>query len=280
MSRILVLAAATSLGTIGCRSDYEKLPLGLDRADHGWLVSIEPDEPLDVGLLGSALHPDARWRITALDESVVELERQDFERLSRDLEDFTGDERATMTISFLRAVDVGESPLVFELVGDRGERVGVAEFTVSVVEDACDVDAGLVANRCGRNVTESTLGLTEIEHGWLVALEPGEQIDITLTGNALYADGAWELDHVDTSAVSVGNPTERPADRAPGDWDPTSDASFLPTWTFAVTATELGRARTDFTFRAEDRTVDLYSVTFEVVKDACATDSNQSSCHR
>jgi hypothetical protein len=278
--RTLAAASLAVSGSAGCSSDFEDLPMGLDRADHGWLVSIEPDEPLEVGLIGSALYPDAQWRVTDLDESVVVLEQQDYDKLGQDLKDFTGDARATVTISFLRAVELGESPLTFELLGASGERVGIAEFVVRIVENSCDVDAGLVANRCGRTVVEQPQALTEIEHGWLVALEPGEQIDVVLTGNALYPDGAWQLDEADNSAISVADPINRPADRTPGDWDSTSDASFLPTWTFAVTATDQGRARAEFSFHAENRLIDVYSVTFDVVQDACATDSNQSTCNQ
>lgn len=149
-----------------------------------------------------------------------------------------------------------------------------------VVENACEVDVGLVANRCGRSDVQQPQGLTELEHGWLVALEPGEQIDIILTGNPLFADGGWQLDQVDSSAITVDGPTNSPADRTTGDWDPDSDESFVSTSTFVVTADELGRARADFSFRAGNRVVDVYSVTFDVVQDACATDSNQSSCKR
>jgi hypothetical protein len=110
-----------------------------------------------------------------------------------------------------------------------------------------------------------------------VALEPGDTIDVILMGNPRFPDGAWEIVHID-AAVDVAGPALRVADRAPGDWSRAGDASFLSRSTFPVTAIDVGGSRVEFHFTADDEIIDIYSVTFDVVDDACAVASNQSTC--
>ena len=276
----LLVAVGILLGAVSCGNDFEDAPLSLGRGHHGWLASIEPDEVFDVGLVGNAIDPDGQWRLVEVDGEVVDLEGQEHERLGQDVEDLTGDERATVTIFFFRGVAIGETPLVFELEDDGGDLLARTAFTIAVVDDACRVDDGLVANRCGDSTGEQPQGLTELDHGWLVALEPGDTIDVVLTGQPLYPDGAWQIVDHDAAVVSVAESAYRPADRAPGDWNRDSDASFLSRWTFSVTAVEPGRSRVEFQFDAAGETRDVYSVTFEVAEDACAVASNQSTCGR
>lgn len=276
----LLAAVGMLLSAVGCAGDFEDAPLSLERGDHGWLVSIEPDEVFDVGLVGNAIDPDGQWRLVEVDDEVVDMEGQEHEKLGQDLEDLTGDERATVTIFFFRGVAIGETSLVFELGDDGGDLLARTAFTIAVVDDACRVDDGLVANRCGDSAEEQPQGLTELNHGWLVALEPSDTIDVVLTGNPLYPDGAWQIVEHDAAVVSVGESAYRAADRAPGDWNRDSDASFLSRWTFSVTAVELGRSRVEVHFIAAGETKDVYSVTFEVAEDACAVASNQSTCRR
>ena len=97
-------------------------------------------------------------------------------------------------------------------------------------------------------------------------------------GNPQFPDGAWEIVHIDAAVVDVADPALRVADRVPGDWSRAGDASFLSTSTFPVTAIDVGRSRVEFHFEVDGETIDLYSVTFDVVDDACAVPSNQSTC--
>lgn len=95
-----------------------------------------------------------------------------------------------------------------------------------------------------------------------------------------FEDAPLQLADADVAVVGIAEPVYREADRAPGDWDRSTEASFLPRWTFAVTAVEVGTSRVDFEFTANGETIDVYAVTFDVVEDACAVVSNQSTCGR
>ncbi len=273
----IFLLVGILLGLTGCGSDFEDAQVSLERGDHGWLVSIELDEVFDVGLVGNTLFPDQRWRLVEVDDTVVAVEAQEHERLRQDVEDLTGDKRATITMFFLRGLEIGETPLVLELEDGEGDVIAITEFTIAVVEDPCAADVGLVANRCGGTAVDQPQGLMELDHGWLVALEPGDTIDVILMGNPRFPDGSWKIVHID-AAVDVADPALRVADRAPGDWNRASDASFLSRSTFPVTAIDVGRSRVEFHFMADGETIDIYSVTFDVVDDACAVASNQSTC--
>jgi hypothetical protein len=275
---VILLVVSILLILTGCGNDFEDAPVSLERADHGWLVSIEPDEVFDVGLVGNALFPDQRWRLVEVDDTVVALENQEHEKLRQDIEDLTGDERATITMFFFRGLEIGDTPLRFELENDEGDVIAITEFTMAVVEDSCAADDGLVANRCGGSAVDQPQGLTELDHGWLVALEPGDTIDVTLMGNPQFPDGAWGIAHLDAAVVDVADPALRVADRVPGDWSRAGVASFLSRSTFPVTAIDVGRSRVEFHFEADGETIDIYSVTFDVVDDACAVASNQSTC--
>jgi hypothetical protein len=274
----LALVFGVLLGGAGCATDFEAAAVGLGREDHGWLVSIEPDEAFEVGLIGNALHPDARWKLVDHDPSVVALTHQEHEKISQDLEELTLDPRVTLTLFFFAGVELGETPLVFALEAD-GERIGITEYTIDVVEDSCDVEIGIVANRCGRNTGDQPQELTELSHGWLVALEPGNSIDVTLTGNPQYPRGTWRVVEFDDSVLALEGTRQVAADRVPGDWSLESRASFLPTWTFTLRALDLGRSRFVVDLLVGERRVDVYSLTLDVVDDACSVPSNHG-CNR
>ncbi|NNE73484.1 MAG: hypothetical protein HKN26_07470 [Acidimicrobiales bacterium] len=277
MARFLFVLIVVAVVSAGCGSDFEEAAVALERNDHGWLVSIDPDEKFDIGLVGNALYPEARWQLSNSDPRIVALDGEEHEELGQDRDDLTGDQRPTVSIFHFSGVELGETALAFELLVD-GERVAVAEYTIAVVDEACVVDIGIVANRCGRTIVDQPQALTELDHGYLVALEPGDTLDVMLTGNPQYPAAVWHADEVDASVVNLRGPMHVPASRQPGDWDPGSEAAFLPKWTFTIDAAELGRSRLVFDLLVDGRRVDLYSVTIDVVEDACAVPSNQSSC--
>ena len=185
----LVVVLLLGAGCLG--QDHLDIPLTLNEWDHGWQAVIEPDEQLEVSLTGNALYPEVPWHVIEFDSAVIELQGQGHippAGDSADREDLDpGDPLVSFTGFSFVGVTPGESPLVFELVVDS-ERIDIAEFTVAVVEDACDSNLGAVANRCGRDFSFHPQDLTEWDHGGLVALEPGDELDVSLTANALHPD--------------------------------------------------------------------------------------------
>jgi hypothetical protein len=72
-----VLALLLAAGCLG--QDFLDFPLDVDELDHGWRVSIEPGEQLDVGLMGNAVYPETPWQIAGFDSAVIELQHEEHE---------------------------------------------------------------------------------------------------------------------------------------------------------------------------------------------------------
>lgn len=272
------LAGLALLSVAACASDFETAALGLSESDHGWMAVVEPEEQFDVGLANNALYPDVWWELTEFDPAVIRLDSQEQDQPTDPDPSST---TLSHTIFFFSGLDLGETPLVFELWVD-GEQVDVAEFTVTVVEEACDAELGARANRCGPAFQFHPQTLTEFNHGWEVALEPGDHLDLTLAANALYPDSPWRAVDFDRAVIDLRGPEYGAPDRLPGDWsawEPDSRHSFLATWGFTIVGAELGETRLTFDIETDDgRRVDLYELTVAVVEDACAAESQWSTC--
>ncbi len=275
VARVLVGLALLSVSA--CASDFEKATLGLSESDHGWLAVVEPGERFDVGLANSVLYSDIAWEVTEFDPTVIALESQEqavppsFDpsstRLSHSVFNFSG-------------LGLGETPLVFALWAD-GEQVDVAEFSVAVVEEACDGELGARANRCGEGFQFHPQNLTEFNHGWVVALEPGDELDVTLAANALYPDSPWQAVELDRAVIDLQGPEYVAPDRLPGDWsvwEPDSRHSFLARWSFTIVGVELGETTLVLDIETDDgRRADLHELVV-VVEDACEGESQWSTC--
>jgi hypothetical protein len=242
------------------------------------LAVVEPEERFDVGLTNSALYPDVWWELTEFDPAVIRLDSQEQDQPT-DLD--PSSTRLPHTIFFFSGLKLGETPLVFELWVD-GEQVDVAEFDVAVVEEACEGELGARANRCGPGFQFHPQTLTEFNHGWVVALEPGDHLDLTLTANALYPDSSWRAVEFDRAVVELRGPEYGEPDRLPGDWsawETDTRHSFLATRSFTIVGAGLGETPLTFDIEADDeRRVDLYELTVAVVEDACAAESQWSTC--
>ena len=281
----LVLVLLLGAGCLG--QDHLDIPLSLDEWDHGWLAVIEPEEQLDVSLTGNALYPEVPWHVSEFDSAVIEL--QDQQHIPPAGESADGetldpadpaDPLVPFTVFSFVGVTLGESPLVFELVVD-GERIDIAEFTVDVVEDACDSEVGAVANRCGRDFSFHPQDLTEWDHGGLVALEPGDELDVSLTANALHPDSPWQVIEFDPAVIDLEGPEYVAPDRSSGDWspwEPDSRHSFLPTWNSTIVGVALGESRLVLGISVDGTPVDGFELTVAVVEDACAIESRMSTC--
>ncbi len=136
---VLIAAAFVVAGCLG--QDFKSIELSLNEWASGWQATVEPDEEFYVGLRPVRMHPDARWRLVAADASVVELADQSVVEA-----EVVPEEPGEWVFRF-RAVALGGSPLTFEALAG-GVRVAIAEYSVSVVEDACAAGVGVTAARC------------------------------------------------------------------------------------------------------------------------------------
>jgi hypothetical protein len=222
--------------------------------------------------------------VSEFDSAVIELQDQQHIPPAGDSADGEtldpADPLVPFTVFSFVGVTLGESPLVFELVVD-GERIDIAEFTVDVVEDACDSEVGAVANRCGRDFSFHPQDLTEWDHGGLVALEPGDELDVSLTANALHSDSPWQVIEFDPAVIDLEGPEYVAPDRSSGDWgpwEPDSRHSFLPTWDSTIVGVALGESPLVLGISADGTPVDVFELTVAVVEDACAIESRMSTC--
>ena len=180
---ILALIGVTGWLLAAC-SDYVRLPISLGDQDGGARVVVEPDDEFEIGLLGHPAHPEAAWAVTEVNEALVEIREQGHEPkgtivpddylLSQmpetvqeiwstlpdpegppDVVDENEGELWFYPFSFFlfAGKDYGDSDVTLELrVAD--EVVHTFQFSVSVVEDACDYYEGedsstMVPHRCG-----------------------------------------------------------------------------------------------------------------------------------
>ena len=274
------LSAAFILATGCLGQDFSDSPLSLSELDHGWLATVEPGEEFDIGLKGNAAYPDLGWEVIGFDPAVIEL--RGHEQVPLGEPEGVGFPVPAVSVFFFEGVALGETPVVLEFVVD-GERIDVAEYSVAVVDDACDAELGAVANRCGEAFNYQPQDLTELDLGQSVVLEPGAALDLTLTANALHPEIPWEVATIDAAVIRVDGPTYVPADRQPREWGPwESDSrhSFLPAWTFTIVGIGLGESELVLELPVEGTPLDLYGLTVTVVDDACASESYRSTCDR
>ena len=278
----LVLALLLSAGCLG--QDHLDIPLTLNEWDHGWLATIEPGEQLEVSLTGNALYPEVPWQVTEFDSAVIDLQGEQHIPPAGDSADREnldpGDPLVPFTGFSFVGMTLGESPLVFEFVVD-GERIDIAKFAVEVVEDACESEVGAVANWCGRDFSFHPQDLTEWDHGGLVALEPGDELDVSLTANALHPDRPWQIIEFDSAVIGLEGPEYVAPNRSSGDWspwEPDSRHSFLPTWNSTIVGIALGESRLVLGISVDGTPVDGFELTVVVVEDACAIETRMSTC--
>lgn len=267
---VLLVAGLLLSACLG--QDFRDAPLELERLDHGWRVNVEPTEEFSVGLVANPLYLDVPWQLADFDATVVE---------------FAGSEHITApctptqenpcpesalqesfvphTIFRFTGVTAGESRLSFELEAD-GQVVDVCEYTISVVEDACEGDVGIAANRCGLGARNPNLEVGIYEHGGQLTIEPGETFVVTLGANAMYPDAPWQVGEIDPSVLTLQGIGQDPA-RSPGDWD-TSDRDkpwhFLPLWRLTFEGVDPGESSLVVEAVADGARVEVFEITVSV----------------
>jgi hypothetical protein len=235
----------------GCLGqDYRRQELSITEWDHGWLAVIEPDEHLRVSFRENPRYPGVEWTVADFDPSVIEIVGEFAERP----EDVPEEDRLLTIWGYeVLGVGPGETALTFELA-TGGQLVDVVEYTVAVVDDACDGDMGIAAPRCRREQPGLWEHGMEWEHGGVLTAQPGEEISIALTANGLHPDVPWRAVEYDSEIVELTR-TQQLEARTPGNWD-TEDLSepgrFLPMSEFAFAALAPGESRVRFEITAAD----------------------------
>ena len=177
-ARWFTLVAVAGLLLAACYSDYSRAPI--DVSEGAWVV-VEPGDEFAVGLLGHPTYPDATWVITEIDDAVADLQetihtpRAGAPPPVDMLPDYASEIYSTMpdpdrppdyesedegqiwyvpdTRFLLAGGDYGETDVVLEL-WIEGELSATFEFSVSVVEEACEFfvsqdSSTKVPHRCG-----------------------------------------------------------------------------------------------------------------------------------
>ena len=271
---IVVAALAVGLASSACLGqDFLAAPLELGSLDHGWRVNVESNEEFGVSLVANPLYPDVPWRLAESDAGVVRLTgtEHDVDACAPGAENPCPEGAAqepflpVTTFRFVGA-EAGESALDFELVVD-GEVVDVCEYTISVVEDACEGDVGIAANRCGLGTRQPEYGEVAIfDYGRTLNLGPGETFAVTLAANAMHPDAPWVVAEMDPGVLTLVTTEEDPA-RTPGDWD-TSDREkpwhFLPIWRLTFEAVETGETPLVLEVVVDGEPVEVFEITVSV----------------
>ncbi len=288
---LLLVSALLCSGCLG--QDWKSFPLGAGESDHGWLLRIEPDETFDVLVVANALYPDLPWVVSEYDPAVIEpagAEVEDYVRTWGDW-DMSAPEAPQgflpIHIFQFSGMATGQTPLVLE-VRNGDQLVEVLEVTVSVVEDACAADGGLKAARCGHDPRDEQAGegvegigmLEELDHGWLVNLEPVDTFVVRLLANAVYPEAEWRVAEFDPDVIDVQVVNDTDV-RAAGDWDTTDmkPSGFLATTSFTVKARDYGRSPLVLEVVVDGERVDVYELVVAVVDDACAPTEGLTPCH-
>lgn len=270
----LSLTAASVLLAACLGQDYKRIELSIRDVAHGWLAVVEPGERFAVLIAENPLYPGAMWTPAGHDPAVITMLDSFFDPYpqgnpSEVPEAERGgipEEQLGLSIFELEGAGLGESPLMFELL-DGGRRVGIAEFTVAVVRDACEGDRGLAAARCRREIAGPTMETADWDHGGVFEVVPGETITLSLTANALHPARLWEVVEYDASVVRLTG-SRRIEPRAPGNFDladPAQPGSFLPQWEFALDAVAPGESALRFEVRVDGEPIEMCEFTVVVV---------------
>lgn len=253
-------AAALATGCLG--QDYKSIELSLTEWSSGWQATVEPDEQFSVELQPPRVYPDARWRVASGDSSIVQSVDQ-FVTEPAPQEPGV----AAVQVFVFRAVRQGESELSFE-ARVASDRVATAEYSVSVVADACEAGVGQTAPRCRTPMPEHKGGWSEWDHGRTVQVGMNRPTELTLTAPALYPRAQWRPVAVDAALLDVGEASVSSV-RTPGDFDnqdTTKPDTFVPLWSYAVQGLAPGETELAFESVSDGQRVDIAQFTVRVVE--------------
>ena len=232
LPRLLLPFLVLLAGCLG--SDFQDLTLEIQKWDHGWQIAIEPGEEFSVDLFGNNAYPDHQWRVAEYDRTVLRLDGEDYQTPRPPMLDVEAAEPGvydegiliSRSVFFFTGVDLGETALRFEFVVDD-TTVDIAEYTVEVVEDACEARTVAVANRCGGDgfATHPQV-LHERNFGEEVELGLGSSVQLVLTANALHQNEPWQVTAYDDSVISIDGPVALASARSAGDFSTEDGVDF------------------------------------------------------
>lgn len=277
-SQLLLLRLVTALLVVliaGCLgNDFRSAPLSVEKWDSGWLLAIEPDEEFSVDLLGSFAYPGQQWSVAEFDDRVLRLVGEEYEEPRPPSDDPEAAEEGELDPGSLlthsrfvfEGIALGETPLRFELVA-VGQLIGVAEYAVAVVEDACAADTAAVANRCGGDgFSYQPQMLHESNFGDETVLEEGASIELVLHSNAAHPEAAWAITGYDDRVVTVTGPIALDPRRA-GDFSEVAIGaphSFISASVFTITGLAEGQTTLILELANDGQLLDKYETTLIV----------------
>lgn len=271
---VILVFATLVTGCLG--QDFLDAPLELDSFDHGWVANVEPAEEFSVGLVANPLYPGVAWRLADFDDAVVSSLGSEHvtdactptEENPCPPDNELGPFLPVTRFGFVGG-SPGESPLTFELEVN-GRVVDVCSYTIAVVDDACEGDIGIAANRCGLGDRGPDLEVAVYEHGGKMSVEPGDDFTVTLAASAMHPEAPWQVADIDPAVLELHTTTQDPA-RNVGDWD-TSDPDkpwhFVPISRLTFEAIELGESPLVLEIVADGERIDLFEIAVSVIPEA------------
>jgi hypothetical protein len=258
----------------GCLGqDYKRFDLELWDWHHGWMATVEPDEPFSVALWENPAFPDDPWILTEHDPAHVALRGSSVDPypfgnpadIPEEERQGIPEDQPALWFFALEGRELGDSSLTFELQAD-GRPIDRVVFTIAVVEDACDGEEGLAAPRCRRFDIGGEYQWTEREHGHQIDLPTGEEDRVGLTANGLFPEAVWQVVAADSAVLEV-TPLGATPSRTNGDWDTEDDDKpdlFVPIHEFRLTGRSPGQSKVAFELVADGSRIELVEYTVVV----------------
>ena len=101
----------------------------------------------------------------------------------------------------------------------------------------------LGAGCLGQDHLDIPMTLNERAHGWQAIIEPEEQLDVSLTGNALYPEVPWQVTEFDSAVLELQGQGHVPPAGDPADRDNLDTGDPLVSFTgFSFVGVTLGES--------------------------------------
>jgi len=139
---------------------------------------------------------------------------------------------------------------------------------------AVSVLAALLAACLGNDFRDSPLGVDKWDHGWLIAIEPEEELWVDLLGNAAFPDAKWQVVEADSAVLKLESEEHEEPRQASGDPDATEAGEYDPGSLvsrsgFGFVGVALGETPLRFELAVDGEPVDIAEFTVAVVPDSC-----------
>ncbi len=108
--------------------------------------------------------------------------------------------------------------------------------------------------------------VNDLDHGWLLAAQPGDTFSVNLPANAIHPDAPWQVVEFDPAVIELQSVVPD-AVRTVGDWDNTDDSKperFLPIWRFTFEAGGVGESSLMLELRVDGVQINVHELTVVV----------------